>query len=132
MTNRTRTFSTLGALVLGLSLTSPMRGAESATALHTNRLTFDGPVRLPGVTLAAGAYLFERVEPTTPDVIVVRSNDRTKVYFMAMTRRIDRPAGLAANRLVTFGEAVRGVAPPITAWYPEGERNGHAFVYDAR
>ena len=49
-----------------------------------------------------------------------------------MTRRIDRPAGLAANRLVTFGEVGQGVVPPITAWYPEGERNGHEFVYGAR
>ena len=132
MTNRTRTISTLGALVLGLSLIAPLHGAESPTALHTNRLSFDGPVRLPGVTLAAGAYLFERVEPTTPNVIVVRSDDRTKVYFLAMTRSIQRPANLPAGRMVSFGEASRGIAPPITAWYPDGERNGHAFVYGAR
>jgi hypothetical protein len=131
MTNRTRTFSTLGALVLGLSLTAPMHGAASAV-LHTNRLTFGGPVRLPGVTLAAGSYLFERVEPTNADVIVVRSGDRTKVYFMAMTRRTERPAGLAADRLVTFGESRRGEVPPIAAWYPEGAQRGHAFVYDVR
>lgn len=131
MTNRTRLFSTLGALVFGLSLTASMHGA-AATALHTNRLTFGGPVRLPGVTLTAGTYLFERVEPTNPDVIVVRSGDRTKVYYLAETRRADRPAGLDRSRLVTFGEARRGEVPPITAWYPEGEQKGHAFVYDAR
>ena len=131
MTNRTRTFSMLGALVLGLSLTAPMHGAESS-ALHTNRLTFDGPVRLPGVTLVAGSYLFERVEPTNADVIVVRSNDRTKVYFMASTRRTERPAGLPAGRMVTFGEVGRGVVPPITAWYPDGQQTGHAFVYKTR
>ncbi len=84
------------------------------------------------MTLTAGTYLFERVEPTNPDVIVVRSGDRTKVYYMAETRRADRPAGLDRSRLVTFGEARRGEVPPITAWYPEGEQKGHAFVYDAR
>ena len=131
MTSRTQTFSMLGALVLGLSLTAPMHGAESS-ALHTNRLTFDGPVRLPGVTLGAGTYLFERVEPTNADVIVVRSGDRGRVYFMAATRRTERPAGLAADRVVTFGEARRGEVPPITAWYPDGERKGHAFVYGSR
>jgi hypothetical protein len=131
MTKRTRMFPTLGALVLGLSLTTSMHGAASS-ALHTNRLTFGGPVRLPGVTLMAGTYLFERVEPTNPDVIVVRSGDRTKVYYMAETRRTDRPSGLDRSRLVTFGEARRGEVPPITAWYPEGEQKGHAFVYGSR
>ena len=131
MTIRTRTFSTLGVLALGLSLTAPMHGAEGS-ALHTNRLTFGGAVRLPGVTLIAGTYLFERVEPTNPDVIVVRSDDRSKVYYMAATRRADRPAGLDPARPVTFGEARRGEVPPITAWYPNGEQQGHAFVYPSR
>ncbi len=51
---------------------------------------------------------------------------------MAMTRRSERPAGLPVTQLVTLGETARGEVPPITAWYPEGERMGHAFVYDAR
>ena len=131
MRNRSRSFTALGALALGLSLVAPMRGAES-TALHTNRLNFSGPVRLPGVTLAAGTYLFERIEPTNRDVIVVRSHDRLRTYFMGMTRRSERPAGMPVTQLVTLGETVRGEVPPITAWYPEGERRGHAFVYDAR
>ena len=131
MTIRSRTFSTLGVLALGLSLTAPMHGAEGS-ALHTNRLTFGGAVRLPGVTLTAGTYLFERVEPTNPDVIVVRSNDRMRVYYMAATRRADRPAGLDRPQMVTFGEPRRGEVPPITAWYPDGERQGHAFVYATR
>ena len=108
----------------------PARRARVRLAVFVTLATLT--IASTGVTLAAGAYLFERVEPATPNVIVVRSDDRTKVYFMAMTRRIDRPAGLAANRFVTFGEVGRGVVPPITAWYPEGERTGHGFVYDAR
>ena len=131
MANRTRSLSLVGALVLGLSVTAPLGGATSPP-LHTNRLVFSGPVRLPGVTLAAGAYLFERVEPVNRDLVVVRSDDRSKVYFMAMTLPSHRPAGLAANRLVTFGEVARGAVPPIAAWYPEGEQIGHTFVYGSR
>lgn len=126
MVNHTRLFTAFAALVLGLSLATPMRGSG---ILHTNRLTFSGPVRLPGVTLPAGSYLFERVEPSNPNVIVVRSGDGTRVHYMAATIRVDRPAGLPANRAVTFGEAGRGDVPPIVAWYPQGERAGHAFVY---
>jgi hypothetical protein len=131
MAIRTRSLSMLGALVLGLAVTAPLSGSEGRN-LHTNRLVFGGPVRLPGITLPAGAYLFERVEPVNRDVVVVRSDDRSKVYFMAMTRPAQRPEGLAADRLVTFGEVERGGVPPIAAWYPDGERVGHAFIYGPR
>src|SRR5262245_28785342 len=129
MVNRNRTIA-FAAFVLSLLLTAPMRG--SGSNLSTNNLTFSGPVRLPGVTLAAGTYIFERIEPTNPDVIVVRSADRRKVYFMASTDRLDRPAELPRNRRVILGEATQGMAPPILAWYPESERKGHAFIYGTR
>jgi hypothetical protein len=125
--NRTIAFA---PLVLGLLLAAPMRG--SGSNLSTNNLTFSGPVRLPGVTLAAGTYVFERVEPTNPDVVVVRSGDRRRVYFMASTDRVDRPVELPRNRRVILGEATQGMAPPVLAWYPEGHRMGHAFIYATR
>lgn len=131
MRNRSRSFTALCAVALGLSLAAPMHGFES-TYLHTNRLSFGGPVRLPGVTLPAGTYLFERIEPTNRDVIVVRSHDRTRTYFMAQTLRRERPANLPPGQLIDFGETRRGDVPSIAAWYPEGERMGHAFVYPAR
>ena len=130
MVNRRNTFTAFGVLVLGLFLAAPMRGSEGS--LHTDNLTFSGPVRLPGVTLAAGTYSFERVVLTNPDVIVVRGGDRMKVYFMASTQRVDRPAGLSRYQLVTFGEARPGIAPPVAAWYPEGQQTGHAFTYETR
>jgi hypothetical protein len=119
-----------GALALGLFLAAPTHG--SANALHTNMLTFGAPVRLPGVTLAAGSYIFERVVATNRDIVVVRSGDRTSVYFMGTTQPIERPDGLDRNRAVTFGESRPGSTPPITAWYPVGERMGHAFIYASR
>lgn len=128
MHKRSRTISLLSALALALSVSAPHPGSAS-TFLRTNRLTFSGPVRLPGVTLGAGTYLFERVVPTNRDVIVVRSHDGARTYFMASTQPRQRPADLPADRLVTFGETRRGEVPTITAWYPEGERVGHAFVY---
>ena len=93
MTNRRSAAVLFGASVLGLALTVPMLG--SSVPLNTTRLTFSGPVRLPGVTLIAGSYLFERVDPTIRNVIVVRSGDRARVFFMAQTLPAERPAGLA-------------------------------------
>ena len=130
MTNRRNAAVLIGASVLSLALTAPLLG--SGVPVDTTRLTFSGPVRLPGVTLIAGTYMFERVEMTNPDVIVVRNADRTKVFYMGGTRRADRPAGLAPGRFVTMTEGPRGTVPAIEAWYPEGERYGHAFVYPSR
>lgn len=59
MLTRRRSISAFGVLALGLFLAAPTHG--SGTALHAHKITFRGPVRLPGVTLTAGSYIFERV-----------------------------------------------------------------------
>lgn len=130
MVTRTWLLISLCALTLGTALTVPVHGAPNI--LHTNHLTFSGPVGLPGVTLPGGSYVFERAVATSNDVVVVRSLDRTRVYYLGSTLPITRPSGLAADRRVTFGEPNRGGLAPITAWYPDGERLGHAFVYRSR
>jgi hypothetical protein len=131
MVTRKSVLAAIGALALGSSLSVPVQGTV-ATNLHTNHLTFSGPVALPGVTLPGGTYIFERVVPTNPDVVVVRSLDRTRVLYMASTDRVLRPEWLDTERAVVFGEARRDAPPPIAAWYPVGERMGHAFIYKTR
>jgi len=130
MTSLKSVVAVFGVLALGVVLTVPMHGAE--VAHRTNYLTFSGPVALPGVTLDAGTYIFERVVDTEPDVIVVRDRDRSKVYYMAFTERTARPAGMKHDQTVSFGEARAGTPPPIAAWYPLGSRSGHRFVYGTR
>jgi hypothetical protein len=130
MVTRKSALTVFLAFVIGSGLSAPVLG--TANVLHTNRLTFSGPVRLPGVTLAGGTYIFERVVDTNPDVVVIRSEDRTRVFYMGSTQPVRRPESLAADRLVTFGEPRGGGPPPIAAWYPEGARLGHAFVYASR
>lgn len=127
MSNRTSVVVLASALVLGFSAIVPAHGADNI--LHTNYLTFSGPVSLPGVTLRAGTYAFERAVATNPDVIVVRDRDRSRVYFLGFTRRVARPANLPHDVMVTIGEAGRDIAPAVTAWYPVGESIGHRFIY---
>jgi hypothetical protein len=96
----------------------------------TTYLTFNQRFALPGAQLPPGTYIFELANATTSaDVVRVSSRDRSKVYLTAFTRIIDRPAGVPADRLVSFGEAPRGVAAPIRAWFPEGSNQGHEFIY---
>jgi len=117
-------------VVLGLVVA--VASAHAWNPAHQSTLTFSRSVSLPGVTLAAGTYVFEVANPiSSGDVVRVRAQDDYRhVYFMGFTHRIDRPAGMSANRLVVLGEAAAGMAPPILAWYQEGAATGRQFIYN--
>ena len=96
---------------------------------NTNYLTFNTPVALPGVTLPAGTYTFRVPTDMDRNVVQVLNRAETKSYYMGITRPVSRPRG-GTELLVTMGEASARQVPPIEAWYPLGERDGHAFIYD--
>jgi hypothetical protein len=127
MTTRHTHVTALGAAALALVLVVPVHG--TSTDRHTSSLTFSAAVALPHVTLPAGTYVFERVFAGAPSVVVVRSRDGRRVHFMATTQPRVRPLTLAADQVVTFGEADRNQPPPITAWYPRDADLGYGFVY---
>lgn len=106
-------------------------GALHARANVSNAtyLTFSRAVALPGVTLPAGTYIFERASDITPDVVHVLSRDRKKVYLLAFTDPIARPDNLG-NRVVLLSETATGATPQLRAWFPIGETTGHQFNYD--
>ncbi len=119
----------VGALLVVVAATAST-GAWVGSPEKTTYLTFNRPVALPGVELAPGTYIFEVATPLTSAAVVrVSSRDRSKLFLTAYTNVIDRPAGLPADHLVSFGEAVGGQAPPIRAWFPEGASRGHEFIY---
>lgn len=97
---------------------------------HTMYLTFNRAVGLPGVTLPAGTYVFERLDSVSRiDLVQVRSKEHHTVYLTAFTNMVPRPRDLGANQWVTFREAKPGAAPQIAVWFPAGESMGHQFVY---
>ena len=113
-------------LVLGL-----MAAATSyAFVGRVNNLTFNRAVALPGVTLSAGSYSFEVLEPGVGvDIVRVWNREHTHVFYTGITRSIDRPRHSDPTRLVQLGEALAGAAPPIVAWYPIASPVGHEFIY---
>ena len=125
MVNRTWRIATLAVLLGALAV------APSATALgsgaHSTYLTFSKPVQLPGVSLAAGSYIFEVSAPGS-DVVQVLPRDRSRALFQGFTNRAYRDRG-TRDATVTFGEAPSGSALPVTAWWPEGEALGYTFIY---
>jgi hypothetical protein len=121
-------FMTAGGALVGLVLTTATLSALPRG--NHEYLTFSGPVRLPGVTLGAGTYIFEVADlMSSSDLIRVRNKATYRVAFQGFTIPIDRPAGLRPNQSVVLGEAPKGVPPPILAWYPLGESRGHEFIH---
>jgi len=132
MTNMTirmnrRMLLALGGLAVCGAL-GAVPGDAGTDVNRTTRLTFNKPISLPGVTLGAGTYLFERAAPTTAlEIVRVSSSDRRFVYFMGYTEMVEVPRGNRAA--VSFGEASAGAATPIAAWYPTDASTGHRFLY---
>jgi len=91
-------------------------------------LTFSGPVKVPGVTLAAGTYRFELADPDSRKVMQVSSRDRSHVYAMFMTIPSFRPRP-TYDPVVTFKETAAGVPPAIRALFYGGETTGYEFFY---
>jgi hypothetical protein len=117
------------AVVLaGLLAAASMARADAA---HTNYLTFSAPFALPGVSLPAGTYAFQVVAPGSHDVVRVSSRDGARVYLLAFTTPVDRPNGLRRDYQIVFNEVQAGMAPPVKAWFPIGEKAGHEFIYPA-
>ena len=93
-------------------------------------LTFNRPVALPGVSLGAGTYAFEILNPMGgANVVVVRDRNRQRVYFSGLTNSIDRASTPTRDGAVILGEAGRHEAVPIVAWFPPNTSHGRQFIY---
>ena len=107
--------------------------ASAATLVaDSNRtyFTFSVPVRMPGITLPAGTYVFDRPSPML-DPTLVRVMDRTtsKLYLIAFTRLVHRRGDGNLDPTITLGEAAKGAARPVSMWFPQGHTLGHQFIY---
>jgi hypothetical protein len=127
MVNRTSRRAVFAAL-FAVALATTVAAAQGSSD-HRTTLTFSKAVRLPGVELNAGSYIFEVASPGS-GVVRVMSADRRIAYFQAFTNAVERPAGLERHdTTVRLREAAAGEAPAIDAWWAEGESRGHAFIY---
>jgi hypothetical protein len=130
MTNRMTRRGML-AVMGGLALVGLVAAAPGSADVGTNRtteLTFSKPFSLPGVTLGAGTYIFERAAPLSAiEVVRVSSRDRRFVYYMGFTELVEKPRGVASP--IVFGEAPAGAPVPVKEWYPTGTSTGHRFHY---
>ena len=113
--------------IVGVTVSSP---SDADTYRRTNYITFSKPVRLPGVVLTPGTYIFELPDPMGAwDVVSVSSRDHQRVYYTGLTHAVRRPAGLPLDRVVSFDEAPANAAVPIRTWWPIGDSSGRQFQY---
>jgi hypothetical protein len=119
-----------GAFVLLVVIVGIGAANAWASGSRTTYITFSGPVLLPGVTLPAGTYIFERADPFNHnDLVRVLARNRSKVYLLGFTTQVVRPEGMPPDRAILFHESREGAAPRIDAWFPQDEPIGHRFVY---
>ena len=106
--------------------TIAVTGTEADTSSKAMCLTFNRPVRLPGVALEAGTYIFEMGGAS---VVRVSSRDRHIVHYAGLTYGVERPAGMRRDQRVSFGAAPETMSPPIMIWWPSDETQGRQFIY---
>jgi len=124
--NRRGMLAVMGGLALaGLVAAAP--GDAGVDVNRTTQLTFSKPFSLPGVTLGAGTYIFERASETAIEIVRVSSRDRRFVYYTGFTELVEKPRGVTSP--ITFGEAPAGSPVPVREWYPTGTSTGHRFRY---
>jgi hypothetical protein len=91
--------------------------------------TFSAPVKLPGLTLPPGKYLFRVADPESGGrVVQVLSADGKTLYgtfFANPAERLD-PAPAPEVRFI---ETPAGTPPAIKEWWNQGELIGREFIY---
>jgi hypothetical protein len=121
--------ATVCLLTLGLAATR-QTSAQGGIGFQT-RITFRMPVGLPGVSLGAGAYVFERPLDGVENLVRVRSVDGSRIFLTALTDRVSRPADLNRGQVVTLGESRQGAPQPVMVWWPPDSNEGYQFRYGA-
>ena len=114
------------ALVMAFAPYAPAE-ANGAGMDNTTHMTFKHPVRIPGVTLPAGRYVFQLND--SKQVVWIFSEDNSEVFgpYLILPRlRVES----TTKRVVIFDRSPEaGGVPTILAWFSRHRRTGHEFMY---
>ncbi len=124
-------------IVTGLLLVligfAPRAGAQATN--EGTRVTFREAIRIPGLVLQPGSYIFE----LAPSYGLRLNLDRIQIYNSDHTQLVDTIETVSAWResatngtMMTFAESSNGRPPALLQWFYPGMRDGHAFIYSAR
>ena len=113
------------ALVMAFTPFAPAEANSNGS--DTTHMTFTHPVRIPGVTLPAGRYVFQLSHGN--QIVRIFSEDNNKVFGPYLTLS-NRRNGNLAKRVVIFDRSPEaGGVPVIRGWFGRQRQYGHVFVY---
>jgi hypothetical protein len=128
MLNRRLIRTAVVVAALGMIASSSINAGTALTKV--NRMTFTAPVRLPGVLLLPGTYVFESgALGMHPEIVRVTSANHQKLYYQGFTRSVQRPKIMDSTAAISFAEAPVGAPQSMTTWFPLGSPTGHGFIY---
>jgi len=121
--------TTLAALLAALTLTAGAAMAQTMPADRLTKVTFSGPVSVPGMTLPAGTYTF-RIADSDADrhIVQIFDKDSMKLYTTLLAIPAQR-AEASGDPVITFKETPADRAPALRYWYYAGDTDGNEFVY---
>jgi hypothetical protein len=124
----------LMCLALGGALCATRASADSLTG-ESSRVTFSGPVDIPGRVLPAGTYEFKVLDnsPTSDlQTVEVLNNDGSHAIALLRTVPVSRPVNPVDRngRSEVLLEQQGSNAPEaVKEWFADGDSRGHEFVY---
>ena len=92
-------------------------------------MTFTETVKVPGVTLPPGTYIFELVNPEANAAVVKITDKAGKKSFGVFHSVPTRRPQATEDVVLLFSATDKGTMPAVRGWFPAGGRHGHLFVY---
>ena len=91
------------------------------------KVTFSGPVEVPGTVLPAGSYVFESLDSRhMTRILKADGSDCVATVFTVPEERLN----VAETSIVQLKESSNGVPPKVDAWFMPGNTVGDQFIYD--
>ena len=127
MTYRYATFTAgIAALVIGVGLLGQGEASAASVDFDTH-ITFKEPVRIPGATLPAGDYVFQRDENNHAVWVLSETDDA--VFGPYLIRPRTRVQASPERLVILERPATAGTPRTLRAWLGEHKRLGYELVY---
>lgn len=122
-----RMFTVLFGLALLLAAYFPLAHADEWD--KTTKITFSGPVQVPGKVLAPGTYVFKLLDSqSNRHIVQIFNKDHTQLIttILAIPNERLEPAG---KTILHYDERPTGQPIALAAWFYPGDTFGQEFVY---
>lgn len=128
LTQRRACFAARAALCIAVAAACALPASASEWNKKT-KVTFSGPVEVPGKVLPAGTYTFQLLNSNANrDIVQIWNQDRTQLddTILAIPDYRSNPSG---KTVITFNERPSNTPEALRAWFYPGDKYGVQFVY---